>query len=644
MGCGRFVPSVSRVALLFVFLSSILLIASPSGMAVIHERTPVRSGSPSSAKDQQGGLAEAARVVAERLAAAFPRVEGLIIGFEGDLVLIDRGTAEGVFQGMELDVFHEGEEFKHPITREILGRLDKDLGTVRVLHVHDRYAEATVVKKAEKAGFRKGDRVRVSMARMIVAFPNVDVEGISGVGARSITKDLAAALVRTGRFELIEERQLRSMLLADKSLRAGELAEPRMLKQLADKGKIQTLLLSRLTPSADTTSLDVQAYSTLTGNPIVLASAQVKPGGVTYDKQPRGPQPAVAVRPAVVTVPRGDSSKPAIASPSASSRPPVAFMSSEHFVVEPVLDGSMMAMAVTDLEGDGKSELLLAGADRLVAFRIDGSHLRSLAEYPLSGEGTVVTLEAMDVTGDGGAEVIMTLLHKGRFQAFVFQWADGKLLPIWVIPDLVLRPLLSNGKTPQLFGQAVVPGDRTTKPIRRYTWDGRNFHPGSTLEVPAGFLLLEFMMADLAEGGAMSLMTFKGGATLEVRSQTGDRIGAYEVTGEALAPQHRAGPRMLIEKGRDGERPQIILGREQKTGAGLLGSWTASKTARLIVLKWEGVRFHEVREIPITDGALADYAVADLGEGLGRRLLALVVKSGRLGWSKKSEIQAFRLQ
>ncbi|MDD5560345.1 FG-GAP-like repeat-containing protein [Candidatus Methylomirabilis sp.] len=643
MGCGRFVPpiSVSRVALLFVFLSFILLIASPSGMASAEERTPVRGGSPSSAKDQQGGLAEAARVVAERLAAAFPRVEGLVIGSEGGLVLIDRGTAEGVFQGMELDVFHEGEEFKHPITGEILGRLDKDLGMVRVLHVHERYAEATVVKKAEKASFRKGDRVRVSMARMIVAFPNVDVEGIGGVGARSITKDLAAALVHTGRFELIEERQLRSILLADKNLRAGELAEPRMLKQLADKGKIQTLLLSRLTPSADTMSLDVQAYSALTGNPIVLASAQVKPGVITHDKSSRT-QSTVTARPAVPTpVATG---KPAIVSPPASSKPPVAVMSSEHIALEPVFDGSMTAMAVADLEGDGKSELLLAGADRLVAFRIDGSHLRPLAEYPLSGEGAVVTLEAMDVTGDGGAEVIMTLLHKGRFHAFVFQWADGKLLPIWVIPDLVLRPLLSNGKTPQLFGQAVVPGDQTTKPIRQYTWDERNFHPGPALEVPAGFLLLEFMMADLAGDGAVRLVTFKGGTTLEVRSRTGDRIGTYEVSGEALAPQHRAGPRMLIEKERDGERPQVILGREQKTGAGLLGSWTASKTAHLIVLKWDGARFQEVREIPISDGALADYAIADLGEGLGRRLLALVVKSGKLGWGKKSEIQAFRLQ
>lgn len=242
MGCKRSVSLVltSRIAFLVVLLSSLSIIASPTGTALGEERPPVRGGSVSSARDRQGGPAEAARAVAEQLAAAFARVTGLIIGFEGDLVLIDRGTADGVVQGMELNVFREGEEFKHPLTGEILGRLDKDLGTLRVLHVRERYAETTVIKKAEKAAFRKGDRVRVSMARMIVAFPNVDAVGVGGVGARSITKDLAAALVRTGRFELIDERQLRSMLSADKELKATELARPESLHSSPRREKFRS--------------------------------------------------------------------------------------------------------------------------------------------------------------------------------------------------------------------------------------------------------------------------------------------------------------------------------------------------------------------------------------------------------------------
>jgi hypothetical protein len=633
---------MSHIVLLFVLLFSISLIASPGGMALGEERTPVRGGSPSSARDQQGGFAEAAAVVAERLTAAFPRIEGLVIGFEGDRVLIDRGTTEGVFQGMELDVFREGREFKHPLTGESLGMLDKDLGMVRILHVHERYAEATVVKKAEKTDFRKGDRVRVSMARMIVAFPSVDVEGVRGVSARSMTKELAAALVRTGRFELIEERQLRSMLLADKNLTGGELADPQILKQLSDKGKVQALLLSRLTPSADGVSLDVQAYSTLTGNSIVLASAQVKSDVVSLDQPSSRPPPTSAARP-VVKTPSGVD-KPAIASPPASGKPSVTSTPSEHVVLEPAFDGSMMAMTVADLDGDGKSELLLAGTDRLVALRIEGSHLRSLAEYPLSRKGTVVTLEAIDVTGDGGAEVIMTLSDKGRSHALVMQWADDTLRPIREIPDLILRSLLSDGKTPRLFGQAVAPGDQSTNAIRQYTWDGRDFQPGPALDIPAGLSLLECMVIDLDGDGAVRLVTLRGGTTLEVRSHTGEIIDTYQVGEEAMAPKDRPAPRILIGRERDGERPHIMLGRERGAGVELLRPWIGSKAASLTVLKWDGARFHEVREIPISDGALADYAVADLGEGLGRRLLALVVKSGRLRWGKKSEIQAFRLQ
>ncbi|KAB2961023.1 MAG: hypothetical protein F9K13_02250 [Candidatus Methylomirabilis oxygeniifera] len=628
-----------RVLLHFVFFLTVLLIASPSGMAAADERTPVRGKGSPSARDQQGGFAEAAKIVAERLAASFPRVEGLIIGFEGDLVLIDRGTAAGVVQGMELDVFREGEEFKHPLTGEAMGRLDKDLGTVRVLYVHERYAETAVIKKTEKAGFRKGDRVRVSMARMIVAFPNIDVGGVGGVSMRAMTKDLAAALVRTGRFEPVEDRQLRSMLLTDREFMAGELTDPKALKQLADRGKIQVLLLSRLTPSADGISLDVQAYSTLTGNSIVLASALVQSGLVTHDKSSRGPQTAPTAPSTVITP--AETGKSIVA---ASPRPgtlPVAPMPSDHVVLEPALDGSMTAMAMADLDGDGKRELLVAGVDRLLALRFDGSHLKSLAEYPLREKGSVVTLEALDVTGDGGAEIIMTLSHKGRIHALVVQWIESKLRAIWEVPDLIIRPLAPDGKTVRLFGQAMVPADRAAQPIHQYTWDGRNLQVGPALDVPSGLSLLEFTMADVNGDGAIRLLTFKGG-TLEVGSQTGTLLSSYKASSGASVPKNGVDPRIVIDKEREGERLQVIVAREQEAEGRMQSWWSGKRTHSLTVLKWDGTQFHEVRQAPIADGVLTDYAVADLGEGLGRRLLALVVKRGRLGLSTRSEIQAFR--
>ena len=659
--------AILRAALRFFLVLSLLLVTGMGGISLAQERAPAKGRTPAPNKEKETPVAEAVRVVADRLVAAFPRVEGLIIGFEGEQVFIDRGKADGVFQGMELNVFREGEEFKHPITGEVFGRLDKELGSLQVLQVRERYAVAAITKTAEKAEIRQGDQVRVPMARMIVAFPNVDMEAARGANIRPVTKDLAAALSRTGRFELIEDRQLRSMLLADKNLTSGELADPRILKQLYDKGRAQALLLGRLTPLANGFSLDVQIYSTLTGNQLVLASAEVKPTDVAHDRPSSGSQQAragpkdsglrrssstelTADRSAEVTMGRstelttGSSAKPGISTARASNARPSAPTPSEHFRLGPEFDRPMQALAVGDLDRDSHEELLRAAADRLIAYRIDGRRLNLLAERPLNGKETVAVLEAADITGDGRAEVILTLSQKGRFHSQILHWKDGNLAPILEAPDVVLRVLSPDGKSPQLFGQEVSPANRTIGPIRHYTWDGRTFTPSQTFDAPAGLPLLGLNLADLGGDGGTRFLTLREGAGLEVRSQTGDLVATYKDSGRLVTSGDLRNPRILIETGKDGERPQIILGREEGRGVRMLRWLTRSKVASLTALRWDGAGFQQVWQTPFSEGSLADYAIADLGGELGRRLLLLVVRQGSLGFGGRSEIQAFRLQ
>jgi len=642
--------AILRAALRFFLFLSLLLVTGMGGISLAQERAPAKGRTAAPNKEKETPVAEAVRVVADRLVAAFPRVEGLIIGFEGEQVLIDRGKADGVFQGMELNVFREGEEFKHPITGEVFGRLDKELGLLRVLQVRERYAVAAVTKTAEKAEIRQGDQVRVSMARMIVAFPNVDMEAAKGANIRPVTKDLAAALSRTGRFELIEDRQLRSMLLADKNLTSGELADPRILKQLYDKGRAQALLLGRLTPLANGFSLDVQVYSTLTGNQLVLASAEVKPTDVAHDRSSSGSQQARAGRPTELTAGRstelttGSSAKPGISTARASNARPSAPAPSERFQLGPVFDQPMRALAVGDLDGDSHKELLLAAADRLIAYRIDGRQLNLLAEHRLNGKEPLAVLEVADITGDGRAKVVLTLSQKGRFHSQILHWKDGNLAPILEAPDVVLRVLSPDGKSPQLFGQEVSPANRTIGPIRHYAWDGRTFTPGQTLDAPAGLPLLGLNLADLGGDGGTRFLTLKEGTVLEVHSQGGERVAAYKDSGRPVASRYLVSPRILVESGRDGERPQIILGREEQTGNRLLRWVSKSRAAHLTALRWDGAGFQEVWQTPPSEGSLADYAIVDLGGELGRHLLLLVVKEGRLGFGGRSEIQAFRFR
>jgi hypothetical protein len=586
--------------------------------------------------------------VADRLAAAFPAVEGTIIGFEGDEVLIDRGASHGVFQGMELEVFREGEEFRHPLTLETLGRLDRDVGMIRVSHVRERFSLAVISRRAEKAELRQGDQVRVSMARVIVAFPNVEVEGVKGANTRSVTKDLAAALVRTGRFELIEDRQLRAMVVADRNLEALELADTRVLKQLHERGRAQALLLGRVTPLGDRVALDVQAFSTLTGNPIVLASADVGSPGAPPDRLSRASSSGLSASPAQGRA--GLSSEPAAGRATESgagrSASPVqaaqlrlsATRPSEGFRLEPEFDRSMRALAAADLDGDGRDELLLARPDRLMVYRLDGRLLHPLGERALNPKDAVVLIEAADLTGDGRAEVILNLAQKGRLHAVVLQWTDRQLVPLWEAPDLVLRVLSLDGKTVHLFGQEAPKKGRASAPIRQYTWDGRAFGPARTLDAPPALPLLGSSVAE------NRFLTLTAGGLLEVRSSTGELVSTYPDSGRLSASKNGVSRRILVEPGGEGERPAVILGLEEIAGNRMLRWLTGTRVSSLAALKWNGTRFEQVWSTPPAEGSLADYAILDLERGGGSYLLLLVVKEGRLGFGGRSEIQAFRLR
>lgn len=640
VACRQFLPStpISWALLLCFLVSSLVFSLSPSEMAFAQVRAPAQGRPPGPAREKESRFAEAARVVADRLAAAFPRVEGMIIGFEGDQVLVDRGTADGVFQGMELEVFREGEEFKHPLTMEVLGRLDKDLGMLRILQVRERYAVAAITKRVEKADIRQGDQVRVSMARMIVAFPNVEVEDVRDANTRVVTKDLGAALLRTGRFELIEERQLRSMVLADKNLAAAEFADPRILKQLSERGKAQALLMGRLTPHPNGASLDVQVFSTLTGNPLLLASSEVKPGLIPQDR------PLAESRQASASRPPGPSAAAPVDLPKVSTpRRARPRLSSEGFRLGPEFDRPMQALAVGDLDGDGTPELLLAAADRLLLHRIDGRRLHQITELALTGKETVVVLETADLDGDGRAEIIMTLSQKSRFRSLVLRLRDKRLDLVWEMPNLVLRALSSDGKTAQLFGQEVPHEGRPSGPIHQYTWDGRSYARGQTLDAPPGLALAGLQLADLGGGVGIRYLTLKEGGVLEVHSQAG-KLASYADSGRLVSSGRGANPRILVEGGEDGARPEIILGREEASGPAMLRWITRRKAARLTAMRWNDARLEQVWQTPLFEGTLADYGVADLGGGLGRHLLLLLVREGRLGFGGRSEIQAIRLQ
>src|ERR1700687_2645447 len=85
----------------------------------------------------------------EQVAALFPKVEGDVIQVSGGKVTLSVGQRDGVVAGVELAVYREGEELKHPKTGEVLGRTEKTVGRVSVIDVFEAYSTAKVVQGAD---------------------------------------------------------------------------------------------------------------------------------------------------------------------------------------------------------------------------------------------------------------------------------------------------------------------------------------------------------------------------------------------------------------------------------------------------------------------------------------------------------------
>src|SRR5262245_1370538 len=69
-------------------------------------------------------------VLAEQISALFPKLDGEVIEVQGTTLTIGIGRREGAVAGIELSLYREGRELRHPKTGELLGRAEQPVGRV----------------------------------------------------------------------------------------------------------------------------------------------------------------------------------------------------------------------------------------------------------------------------------------------------------------------------------------------------------------------------------------------------------------------------------------------------------------------------------------------------------------------------------
>jgi hypothetical protein len=547
---------------------------------------------------------------AEQLAAAFPRVEVQVTTVTADGMRVEGPAAGSLRPGLELTLFRRGDMFRHPITNQPLGHTEQVLGTLVVTAVEPGGATGRFVPPAGRPAPAPvpGDGARITAGRLPVA-----VLPTNGVQAAFETADqtqlllaarFSAILEKTGRFLAVDPQRVLDLVGLARGSSPSPLEVGRRLGGVA-------VLTSRLVRDGATRVLETAWISGQTGETLVALRTPLTP---------------------------------------ASFPPRFAWEETPELERKFPLDGLVRALALGDLDGDGRAELVVADEQNLTAYRTaEGGSPTPVEGMSFRAGGLILSVDAAPVTGSGRAQlVVVDQRGEGRagVRARVLEWGPGGFRVLHETSGRYLR-VARVGTENWLLQQDAGEEEPFEPEIRRLVWDGERFRDTSRLRVPRGVSVYGLALLRLTGSPEPEVVAFTDDYRLSVWTARGQRLwtsadplGGSAVTFEFLpsgGARRTADTTVARVAGRVVPLPEGTSGSEilvyenilpaLQQGRGILPRVAATlfNRGRIHRLRWRDGAFVRVWQSGTTEGYIADFAYGDLdGDGLPEVVVGVV--------------------
>jgi hypothetical protein len=388
--------------------------------------------------------------LAQGLVAMFPAAEGYVVSASGGEAYIDLAQKDLLKPGMELQVYRPGEDMIHPVTRQVLGAYEKNLGLLRVTEVREKYSRGEFAAAGGAAGIVPGDRVRLS-ARRLRTLLRVGGEA-AGIEVGPLAQALLARGEESGRFAMIDEPAWAPSLAALGAPWETARADPAALRRLGELAGADLLLLTRIEAGA-IPRVAIEVRSLRSG--AVLGELSERWFAATPSATP--PAVPVVAAPAAARAPEAPVAPPTAAPPPAAQPGPDAAAPEpapgEYTVRE--LSSAAKSLASGDILGEGRADVVLTDGSKLSLFRWEKEALAWRWDEEGRRGRRILSLDAADLDGDGRAEVLVTTVVGGRVTSELRRWRDGALMVAGSLDGVYLR-----ASSPRPGGPALILGQR----------------------------------------------------------------------------------------------------------------------------------------------------------------------------------------
>jgi hypothetical protein len=385
-------------------------------------------------------------VLVDQVLGLFPKVDGDIVEANGGAVTVSVGRKDGLVSGIELSVYREGRELRHPRTGALLGRTEQAVGRVLVEQVFEAYATGRVTHGTD---VRAGDRARVSAGKIPLTVVPL-VEGVKDGLAEAAVQELVDGLTRTGRFSVAMGDPL-AVTLLQQGLQRQDILEGKGLAKVAERFKVEHALVVHVKSVQKKPFMDVRLFafpgsSTLmTAGMFVPPSVRPAPKGDFSASGGRGNQTARPQQSLLARLLTGELDSGSYSTGEGSI--PLKEVAKFPFVV--------VSLDVAVAPSDRVPRMAITDGQKVYLYRVVEQTLEPEWTWPGDASASVFAVQLADLDGDGGLEVVVNRYHPN----------PGILLKSAILTTRGGKPAVLVGDIPQVLLAMDVTGEGVKKTL-----------------------------------------------------------------------------------------------------------------------------------------------------------------------------------
>ncbi len=543
----------------------------------------------------------------------FPKIQGEVKTVQGDRLAIGLGTKNGLVAGVTLTLWRDGKEIHHPVTGEVIGRTEEEVGSAEVASLTETTCTAVVLKKLKDP--QPGDKARITPKKINLALVPLRAD------RPEIIQGLTERLNETGRFSLLDSDKM-SAFLKDRKQRDDSLVQ-----EMSKAYNLDVIVAVGIYPSEGSKLLvTARLFYADEARPLdtIVAMLDLKSKKEVFGE----------VKPFFAPVKEGQNSIPKLP-----------------------FDAQFLAAA--DLEGIGTLQYVFSDGMKLHVYRQGPSGWREEWAEPVSdgaGEIQHINLDVADINANGRPELFVTAMQKGKVFSYVVEYRDGLYQRIADVPGF-LRVIDYPGKGTILIGQDYDPKSFYAGRPKQYVWSNGRYIAGSELSLPKGVKLYGFTYAAAGESSPLLIslddknrvLVYSGDTPVWKSEETYPSVGmsvhkpvtsSAAVISQSVAEAEKrekvrvTGRVLALDMNGDG-RDEIIL--PKNGGETFFGGYTK---AEFVGLGWTGARLEQRWSIKDIPGAVVDFRILRQ-EGQGAQILALVKSPGGLLSSDHIQVMSY---